>query len=90
MIFILGRIDNTNCGFRDDMNEGILVNAIVAMGRSLKLRVVAECIETGEQLSYLKALDCVEGQGYLFGGPVDATEFGKLLVARVASRDLSH
>ena len=85
------KVDQSFVGdIRDDMNEGILVNAIVAMGRSLKLRVVAEGIETGEQLSYLKALDCVEGQGYLFGGPVDATEFGKLLVARVASRDLSH
>ena len=64
---------------RGDAGEGILVNAIVSMGRSLKLRVVAEGIETGSQLTYLKSVDCLEGQGFLFGRAVNASEFGKLL-----------
>ena len=56
-----------------------IVGAVIAMGLSLNHRVVAEGIETREQLDFLKAHHCAEGQGYLFGRPVDGASFGALL-----------
>jgi diguanylate cyclase (GGDEF)-like protein/PAS domain S-box-containing protein len=62
----------------DDM---IIVSAIIAMGRAIGLRVVAEGVETAEELAFLKANDCDDAQGYYFSRPVPADEFVKLLVA---------
>ena len=56
-----------------------LVAAMIGMGLSLKLRVVAEGVETLEQLEYLRAHQCDEAQGYYFGGPVRPARFAKLL-----------
>ena len=67
-------------GSRGDTS--LLVNAIIAMGRSLHLRVVAEGIETSAQRSYLQLQGCVEGQGFYFGRPVDAQGFSALLAER--------
>jgi EAL domain-containing protein (putative c-di-GMP-specific phosphodiesterase class I) len=50
------------------------------MGRNLKLRVVAEGVETPEELSFLQAHQCEEGQGYHFSRPVLPQQFAKLLV----------
>lgn len=58
-----------------------IVSAIIAMGISLKQRVVAEGIETTQQLAFLQANGCAEGQGYYFRPPVAAEEFASLLVA---------
>jgi EAL domain-containing protein (putative c-di-GMP-specific phosphodiesterase class I) len=49
------------------------------MARSLKLRVVAEGVETQAELDFLQAHDCDEAQGYFFSGPVPALQFEKLL-----------
>ena len=62
-----------------DSEEALLVNAIIAMGKSLKLRVVAEGVETHQQLAYLRSQFCTEGQGFYFGRPVDAVKFAALL-----------
>jgi EAL domain-containing protein (putative c-di-GMP-specific phosphodiesterase class I) len=43
------------------------------MGRSLHLTVVAEGVENTEQLEFLQAYGCAEGQGYYFSRPVDPT-----------------
>jgi EAL domain-containing protein (putative c-di-GMP-specific phosphodiesterase class I) len=59
--------------------EALLVKAIIAMGKSLKLRVVAEGVETQQQLAYLRSQFCTEGQGYYFGRPVDAQTFAVVL-----------
>jgi diguanylate cyclase (GGDEF)-like protein/PAS domain S-box-containing protein len=59
--------------------EATIVKAIIGMGRSLNLRVVAEGIETQEQLAFLQANDCHEGQGYYFGRPMPSPEFAHLL-----------
>ena len=67
--------------------EGILVSTIIAMGRSLKLRVVAEGIETPQQLAYLQTEGCTEGQGYHFSHPVGAGQYAALLAnGRTSSR----
>jgi diguanylate cyclase (GGDEF)-like protein len=60
-------------------DEITIVTAIISMGRSLKLRVVAEGVETQEELAFLQARDCDEAQGYYFSRPVPPEQFAKLL-----------
>jgi EAL domain-containing protein (putative c-di-GMP-specific phosphodiesterase class I) len=60
-------------------DESTIVSAVIAMGRSLKLRVVAEGVETLEQLMALQALHCNEAQGFYFSRPVAAAQFADLL-----------
>jgi EAL domain-containing protein (putative c-di-GMP-specific phosphodiesterase class I) len=47
-----------------------IVKAVISMGKSLDLRVVAEGVETPEQLAFLQAEACAEGQGFYFGRPM--------------------
>lgn len=54
-----------------------IASAIVALARSFELDVSAEGIETADQLVALQELGCDQGQGYLFGAPLHATEFGE-------------
>jgi len=56
-----------------------ITRAIIAMGHSLKLNVVAEGVETHPQLDYLRELGCDEYQGYLFSAAVPAGQFEELL-----------
>lgn len=55
----------------DDMHHGAIVRAIIGMGRSLGLRVVAEGVETAAQRDWLVAEGCHELQGFLFARPQD-------------------
>ena len=57
------------------------------MGTSLHQRVVAEGIETLPQLAFLRARNCSEGQGFLFGRAVAANDFAALLAAGYLARD---
>jgi EAL domain-containing protein (putative c-di-GMP-specific phosphodiesterase class I) len=66
-----------------DSDDAAIVSAVIGLGRSLRQRVVAEGIETREQLAFLKARFCDEGQGYYFGRPVVPEEFAALLVAQL-------
>ena len=50
-----------------------LIRAIVALGRALGMKVIAEGIETADQLSRLEEFDCEYGQGYLFAKPIEAS-----------------
>src|ERR1700685_1060985 len=59
--------------------EIIIVKAVIGLGRSLKLRVIAEGVETREQLAFLQAHQCNEAQGYYFSRPVLPEQFAKLL-----------
>jgi len=59
--------------------DAAIVTAVISMARSLKLRVVAEGVETQAELDFLQAHDCDEAQGYFFSGPVPALQFEKLL-----------
>lgn len=65
-----------------DPDDEAIVSAIIALAHSLKLKVVAEGVETEAQLKYLQAMRCDEYQGYLCSRPVDPAEF-KLLLKRV-------
>lgn len=62
-----------------DADDAIIASAVISMGKSLKLRVVAEGVETREQLAFLQDQRCDEGQGYYFSRPVVAEQFAKLL-----------
>lgn len=57
------------CSSQDD---AAIVSAIVGMGRSLRLRTLAEGIETSEQLAFLRQLNCDSMQGYYFSKPLPA------------------
>jgi diguanylate cyclase (GGDEF)-like protein/PAS domain S-box-containing protein len=56
-----------------------LVKAIVSVGRSLNMVLVAEGVETAEQAQYLRGAGCHLAQGYLFGRPLEMAAFDKLL-----------
>lgn len=61
-----------------DENDAI-VNTIISMAKNLQLDVVAEGIETVEQLERLISLDCEKGQGYFFSKPIDAADMESFL-----------
>jgi diguanylate cyclase (GGDEF)-like protein/PAS domain S-box-containing protein len=63
-------------------DQATIVSAVISMGKSLKKRVIAEGIETKEQLECLRAWGCEEGQGYFFNRPMVATEFAKYFKGR--------
>jgi diguanylate cyclase (GGDEF)-like protein len=63
--------------------DSSIVTAIIALGHSLGLRVVAEGVETHEQLAYLAARGCDEVQGYIFSKPIPAADFTRLLLGHV-------
>jgi EAL domain-containing protein (putative c-di-GMP-specific phosphodiesterase class I) len=58
-----------------DTHDASIVSAVIGMGRSLHMRVVAEGVETSEQLAFLKKQRCPEGQGYFLGHPAKAESF---------------
>lgn len=62
-----------------DADDASIVSAIIAMGKNLKQRVIAEGIETPGQLAFLRKLHCDEGQGFLFSHPLPADGFACLL-----------
>jgi len=53
--------------------------AIVSLAHNLRLTVIAEGVETAEQLSFLRLLKCDEGQGYLFSKPVPHDAFASFV-----------
>lgn len=69
------------CDIGSGNGDGIIVSAVIAMGNSLKHRVVAEGIEDLLQLHFLKGQCCEEGQGFLFSKPLIADQFSALLAA---------
>jgi EAL domain-containing protein (putative c-di-GMP-specific phosphodiesterase class I) len=62
-------------GATTDPDDAALVMAIVTLAHNLKLKVIAEGIETAGQLAFLRLLRCDEGQGFLFGKPMPPEVF---------------
>ena len=63
-----------------DEDDAIIVSAVINMGKSLHMRVVAEGVETRAQLTFLERQRCPEAQGYLFSPPVNVEGFAALLL----------
>jgi diguanylate cyclase (GGDEF)-like protein/PAS domain S-box-containing protein len=67
-----------------DPDDSTIVRAIIALGTNLQHRVIAEGIETREQLAFLQDNHCAEGQGYLFSRPLAAAPLTRLLRLGIA------
>jgi diguanylate cyclase (GGDEF)-like protein/PAS domain S-box-containing protein len=65
----------------DDPDDRGIVSAIISMAQGMDMRTIAEGVETAEQLAFLQDHGCMEVQGYLFGRPMAARDFGALLQA---------
>ena len=63
----------------DDQDDVAITRAIIALAHSLNMAVVAEGVETQEQLQFLRSQNCEQIQGYLFSKPVSAEDFANLL-----------
>ncbi len=67
----------------NDTDDAAIVTAIIAMAHSLKLDVVAEGVETEEQIAFLRELRCDEMQGYFFSHPVPVEQMTELLTKQL-------
>ncbi|MDP3607705.1 MAG: EAL domain-containing protein [Methylophilus sp.] len=64
---------------KTDANDAAIITAIIKMSHSLNFKVIAEGVETAEQLAFLKDYDCDEMQGFYFSKPLTAEAFSALL-----------
>jgi len=69
------------CDIADDPDDLAIVTAIIAMADSLKLNVIAEGVETVEQLKQLIDRNCTQIQGYWFSRPLADEDFENLLAS---------
>jgi diguanylate cyclase (GGDEF)-like protein/PAS domain S-box-containing protein len=70
-------------GLEHDSNDQAISDAIIALGNSLKLRVVAEGVETEHQLGFLRQHHCCDAQGFLFSTPLDGDALASLMARRI-------
>jgi diguanylate cyclase (GGDEF)-like protein len=70
-------------------DDTTIVTAVIGMARSLKLRVVAEGVETLEEVDFLRTHECDEAQGYYFSRPVPPQQFAGLLKAGIQKQMVS-
>ncbi|GGY78782.1 putative bifunctional diguanylate cyclase/phosphodiesterase [Pseudoduganella plicata] len=66
-------------GLPHEENDCAIARAIVTMGQQLRQEIVAEGVETMEQMDFLRGLGCDQLQGYLFSQPVPAADFERML-----------
>jgi diguanylate cyclase (GGDEF)-like protein/PAS domain S-box-containing protein len=69
--------------------DAAIVTAVISMARSLNLRVVAEGVETLQELQFLQTRACDEVQGYYFSAPLPAAKFASLLATGIAAPALA-
>ncbi|MGD1850675.1 MAG: EAL domain-containing protein, partial [Cyanophyceae cyanobacterium] len=72
---------------QDDQRNAQIVKTIVHLSHQLGLKAIAEGLETGEHLQFLKQLQCELGQGYLFSKPLQAVDIEDLMDGKHLNRD---
>lgn len=81
------KIDKTFVeGLPDNKENKVIVEAIIQLGKSFGIEVIAEGVETQTQETHLVQSGCTEGQGYLYGKPMPESEFAELMANWSASR----
>lgn len=68
-------------------DDATLVSTIVQMGRNMNMDVVAEGVETEDQLAFLQSIGCTYAQGLLFGDPMSSDSYLELLLAQAEGTD---
>lgn len=66
-------------GFQNNKKSELVIRHIVSLGNALKMNVVAEGVETEEEVNYLKEINCSTVQGYYFSKPIPLEEYEKLM-----------
>jgi EAL domain-containing protein (putative c-di-GMP-specific phosphodiesterase class I) len=72
-------------GLCTNAEDSKIVSAVINLGRSFHLHVIAEGVETRAQFMALQGQNCAEGQGYYLQEPAAAGEFAKLLGANLST-----
>ena len=75
---------------REDERSRTIVGAIIAMARSFGINIVAEGIETAEQLALLQEFGCLEAQGYFLGRPMPIHELIAHIENAKTRKDIAH
>ena len=73
----------------DDDDDATIVRAIIQLGKSLGMQVIAEGVETLEQEAYVIKEGCHEGQGYLYSKPLSARALSAYLIQEERGRTLN-
>jgi EAL domain-containing protein (putative c-di-GMP-specific phosphodiesterase class I) len=73
-------------GLATDTGTSIISGAVLDMAKTLRLRVVAEGVETQSQVDFLRARDCAEAQGYYFSKPLVADDLARFVLRSALSR----
>jgi EAL domain-containing protein (putative c-di-GMP-specific phosphodiesterase class I) len=76
-------------GLCTNANDAKIVSAVINLGRSFNLRVIAEGVETRAQFLTLRGQDCGEGQGYYFRRPIAAREYTRLMGSELSTTDVA-
>ena len=71
-------------GLPHDKDDAAVASAVISLGQKLSLQVIAEGVETKEQVEALLANECHEAQGYLYSRPVSADAFAELFASGLA------
>ena len=79
--FPMDKLKIDQCFVRDipDNDNGAIAKVVIGLAKSLNMKVIAEGVETKEQLLFLRENGCEEIQGYYFGRPVPPAEFEIML-----------
>ncbi|MBI2315780.1 MAG: EAL domain-containing protein, partial [Betaproteobacteria bacterium] len=76
-------------GIPQSKDDSAITKTIITLAKNLGLRVIAEGVETQEQMAFLAENGCEEIQGYLFSRPISGAETENVLIANLGKSDLS-